>query len=67
MGSDCNVYANGPYVVLHGAMAGEVEVDVGAAGAVVDMLGGAMLGQRPRVTVKLGRGETRVVRVGAGE
>ncbi len=31
--SDCNVYANGPYLVLHASQDGPLKIDVGRAGA----------------------------------
>jgi len=61
---DCNVYANGPYLVLHGSQDGPLEIDTGAPGPVRDLLGGSVLGQGPKVTLPLGKGETRVLTFG---
>jgi len=62
--SDCNVYANGPYLVLHGSQDGPLEIDTGAPGPVRDLLGGSVLGQGPKLTLPLGKGETRVLTFG---
>jgi beta-galactosidase len=61
--SDCNVYANGPYLALHASQDGPVEVDTGQPGAVVDLLSGKQLGQGPRVTLPMKCGDTRVLAV----
>ena len=62
--TDCNVYARGGFVALHAAAAGPVELDTGRAGDVEDLLSGERLGRGPRVQVPLGRGDTRVLRIG---
>lgn len=59
---DCNVYANGRFVALHGAADGPVTLDVGQPGAVTDVLTGAKAGVGPKFTLPLRRGETRVLR-----
>ncbi len=59
--TDCDVFANGPYISLHATKPGPVEVNVGRAGAVIDLLTGAIVGQGPRFTLTLRRGETRVL------
>ena len=61
--TDCNVYANGPYIVLHASQDGPVDVDTGQSGAVVDLLSGKQLGQGPRVTLTMKRGDTRILTV----
>ena len=61
--TDCNVYANGPYVALHASQDGPVELDAGQSGAVVDLLSGEQLGPGPRVTLPMKRGDTRVLAV----
>lgn len=58
--TDCNVYASGPYVVLHASQAGPVQVDTGRVGPLVDLLSGEQLGQGPKVTLPLKFGQTRV-------
>jgi hypothetical protein len=63
--TDCNVYANGPYVVLHAAQDGPLEFDAGIAGPVKDLLTNEILGQGPRVTLGIRKGETRVLVVGS--
>jgi hypothetical protein len=60
--TDCNVYANGPFVALHAAQAGELTLNTGHAGEVLDVLTGAVAGQGPRLTLPLRLGETRILR-----
>ena len=60
----CNVYANGPFIALHAAQDGPVELDTGSDQPVTDLITGVTLGQGPKVTLSLKRGETRVLRVG---
>jgi len=59
--TDCNVYANGRYLTLHASQDGPLAVDTGVAGPVKDMLTGAVLGEGPRFTLPIKRGETRVL------
>jgi beta-galactosidase len=61
--TDCNVYANGPYLALHASQDGPVDLDTGQSGAVVDLLTGEQLGPGPRVTLPMKRGDTRVLGV----
>ena len=61
--TDCNVYANGPYLALHASQDGPVNVDTGQSGTVVDLFSGEQLGQGPRVTLPMKRGDTRVLAV----
>jgi hypothetical protein len=61
--TDCNVYANGPFLAVHGAQDGPVELDTGAAQPVVDVLSGETVGQGPKLTLPLKHGETRVLRI----
>ncbi len=58
---DCNVYANGPYFVLHAAEHGPLEVDVNREGEVRDLLTGERIGRGPRFALPLKKGETRVL------
>jgi len=60
--TDCNVYANGPFVAVHAAQNGPLELDLGRTGAVRDVLSGETVGQGPRVVLTLQRGDTRVLR-----
>jgi len=60
--TDCNVYANGPFVALHAARDGAVEVDTGKAGEVLDALTGQRVGRGPVFSLPLLRGETRVLK-----
>lgn len=58
---DCNVQANGPFVSVHAAQDGPLELDLGNAGAVRDALTGESMGNGPHCTLPLKRGETRVL------
>jgi len=59
--ADCNVYANGPYVVLHASRDGPVQFDSGHPGRIADLLSGEQLGQGPKITLPMRLGETRVL------
>jgi len=60
---DCNVWANGPFIVLHSPEAGDYAVDTGVPGPITDLLTGQAVGQGPKLTLPLKLGETRVLRV----
>ncbi len=60
--TDCNVHANGPFLVLHAADSGPLEIDTNTASPVLDVLTGARLGSGPKITLQLQKGETRVLR-----
>jgi hypothetical protein len=60
---DCNVYANGPYLVLHASQDGALEIDTGSRDQIVDLLSGERLGVGPQATVPLKKGDTRILRV----
>ena len=62
--TDCNVYANGPFIAVCAPETGSYTLDTGNAGAVTDVMSGAALGQGPKVVLSLKKGETRVLRVG---
>lgn len=64
-GTDCNVYANGPFVVLHAAADGPVEIDTATQGPVIDLLTGQAVGIGPKITLDLQPGVTRVLRIGS--
>jgi hypothetical protein len=59
--TDCNVYANGRYLALHASQDGPLTVNTGVAGPVKDVLTGAVVGEGPRFTLPIKRGETRVL------
>ncbi len=59
--TDCNVCANGPFLVVHAAQPGPVQIDTGKAGPVRDVLSGRVIGQGPHLSLNLARGETRVL------
>ncbi len=59
---DLAVWAAEGLLSLHALSGGPVELDTGWEGPVVDALDGSPLGQGPRLTLKLAKGETRVLR-----
>jgi hypothetical protein len=59
---DCNVWANGPFLVLHAPAEGAYEVNTGRPTPVVDMLTGQTIAQGPGFAMPLAFGETRVLR-----
>lgn len=61
--TDCHVYANGPFVILHGAQDGTIRLDTGRVGPVRDVETGGVVGQGPRLSLPLRRGETRVLKL----
>lgn len=60
--TDCNVYANGPFVAVHGAADGPVTLDTARPGPVTDALTGQVVAQGPRFTIDLRKNESRVFR-----
>jgi len=60
---DCNVYANGPFIALHASQDGPLEIHMGKAGRLIDMLAGSAVGQGPVFKLQLKRGETRLLRM----
>jgi len=58
---DCNVYANGPYLVLHAARDGAVKIDTGWSGPIRDLISGQSIGTGPRFQLELKLGQTRVL------
>ncbi len=59
--TDCNVYANGPYLVLHGSDDGRLEIDTGGSGPIRDLISGEELARGAKVGLMLKRGETRIL------
>jgi hypothetical protein len=62
--TDCNVYASGPFVALHGAQDGPIHLHAGSSGPVKDILSDETLGHGPDLDLPLRRGETRILRYG---
>lgn len=60
--TDCNVYASGPFVAIHASQDGPVELDVGKAADITDMLTGEVVGRGPKITLPLKRGDTRILK-----
>lgn len=61
--TDCNVYANGPFVAVHAAQDGPLTIDTGARSPVTDALSGKRVGTGPKVTIPIHKGETRVLKI----
>ena len=55
---DCNVYASGPFVVLHASQDGAIDLDVGKPAELRDVLSGTRVA--PDMTLR--KGETRILR-----
>lgn len=62
--TDAVVYANGPFLAIHGSTDGPLAIDTGRAGEVVDALTGAPLGSGPKIDLAIRKGQTRVLRCG---
>ena len=60
--TDCNVYANGPFLALHASEDGPIEIDTGKPGPITDVLTGQLIGRGPKVSLPLKFGDTRVLR-----
>ncbi len=60
--TDCNVYANGSFLALHGSVDGAVNLNTGRSGELLDMLTGKSIGLGPKFSLPLRRGETRVLK-----
>ncbi|MEK6795561.1 MAG: beta-galactosidase [Spirochaetota bacterium] len=60
---DCNVYANGPFVALHAAEDGPLDINMGHDGPVYDVMTGEIAGTGPHMTLPIKRGETRLFRL----
>jgi hypothetical protein len=60
---DCNVYANGSAVVLHGSADGSVKVDFGKSTTIIDFLDGSTVGKGSVLTIPLKLGETRILNI----
>ena len=61
--ADCNVYANGPYLALHAAQDGPLEIDTGCDAEIRDLLSGQRIGHGPRAALTLKKGDTRVLQI----
>jgi beta-galactosidase len=59
----CVLYANGPFIVLHGTGPDEIRLNTGSRRPLVDALTGEKLGRGPQVTIPLGFGKTRILRI----
>jgi beta-galactosidase len=62
--TDCNVYANGPYLVLHASQDGPLVINTGRPGPIRDMLSGQTVGHGPKATLPLRKGDTRILEIG---
>ena len=61
--NDCNVYANGPYLALHGSSDGTLRVNTGSAATVTDVLTGKSAAKGPVFSLPLKRSETRIFKI----
>lgn len=61
--AECNVYANGPFLALHAADSGPLEIHTGRDAPIADLLTGERLGQGPRIVLPLEKGDTRILRI----
>lgn len=61
--SDCNVYANGNFLALHGAQDGPIEVNTGQKYIVFDIMRNEKIASGPKFTLPLKKGETRVLKL----
>lgn len=61
--TDCNVYANGPFVAVHATQDGSLQLNVGKAAPVTDLLSGQSLGVGPVVSLPVQHGTTRVLKI----
>ncbi len=59
--TDCNIYANGPYLVLHASQDGAIQIDTGHSGPVHDLLENQDLGRGPHITLRMKKGDTRIL------
>lgn len=62
--TDCNVYANGQFLALHGAQDGPLRISVSHSGPMHDVLTGAAIADGPEFTLTLRRGETKILSYG---
>jgi beta-galactosidase len=62
--SDCNTYANGPYLILHASQDGPLEIDAGRAEPVRDLFTGQSISAGPKFVLPLRRGDTRILTIG---
>lgn len=60
---DCNVYFNAPYLVVHAAQDGPLEIDTGVERPIRDVMAGELIGHGPKIVLPLKKGETRVLTV----
>ena len=59
----CVLYTHGPFIVLHGTGPDPVQFDTGTTATVIDALTGKTLGRGPKLTIPLGFGQTRILRM----
>ena len=61
---NCNVWANGPFVVLHGAEDGEIHFQAKSGAKVYDYMTGKKLSGNGQFDFPIKKGETRIFRCG---
>ena len=57
---NCNVYANGPFIILHGAKDSPVTLTIDKDQTLVDLFTNRKIGQGPTVTVPVKKAETKL-------
>ena len=62
--TDCNVYANGPFLVLHGSQDGELRINTGRTEPIIDLMTSTTVGEGPDWSLNLTRGKTMVLKIG---
>lgn len=62
-GTDCNVYANGPFLALHASKDGDIKVNTGYGSAVIDVLTGEEIGKGPIFTLPMKYSQTRILKI----
>jgi len=60
--TDCNVYANGPFLALHACQDGLVTINTAKVGPIRDVMGEQAIGRGPILSLEMTRGQTRVLR-----
>lgn len=65
--TNCNVYANGPFVAVHTSQAGPLELKFGKGGPILDVLTGRNVGQGPKLSLNVKKGETYVLKIEAAK
>jgi hypothetical protein len=60
--TDVALWAADPYISIHAVKDGQLTIDTGREGPVIDALDGSAVGQGPAIKLNIKKGETRVLR-----